>query len=66
MLSFLRVVIPSLQTPSDGQTVEALRQEVVKEQLKASALPQSNAEPNDPIDSQQADESVTDTSSTGS
>jgi hypothetical protein len=56
MTSFLRVVIPSLQTPSDGQSVEALRQEVVKEQLKTSALPQSN-------DSQQADESVTDTSS---
>lgn len=66
MLSFLRVVIPSLQTPSDGQSAEALRQEVVKEQLKTSALPQSNDESNDSKDSQQADESVTDTSSTGS
>lgn len=56
MIGNVLLVVPGLQTPLPGHTVKALRQEVVKEQLLRSALPQSD-------DSQQANESVTDTSS---
>lgn len=55
MLAFLRVVIPALQTQPD-MDVGALREEVVKEQVRLSDAAQA-------MSSQQANESVTETSS---
>lgn len=40
MNPFIKICIPAIQTPSAGQTVEALRAEVVKEQALGRLLPQ--------------------------